>query len=83
MPGAVPGKGRACLDREVWDPANKMAVPMQLDIDTFEALRRQHPAWRLLAAESAARSTNLYPKPALEYLNDWAANDRAWLCCAR
>ena len=27
---------------------------MQLDIDTLEALRRQHPAWRLLAAESAA-----------------------------
>lgn len=22
---------------------------MQLDIDTLEALRRQHPAWRLLA----------------------------------
>lgn len=27
---------------------------MQLDIDTLEALRRQHPAWRLLVAESAA-----------------------------
>lgn len=27
---------------------------MQLDIDTLEALRRQHPAWRLLAAEAAA-----------------------------
>ena len=89
---------------------------MQLDIDTLEALRRQHPAWRLLAAESAAlvasflhrvfvvpnrrvmaqadlaealddtlyalreqRGANLYPKPAQEYLNDWAANDKAWL----
>lgn len=27
---------------------------MQLDIDTLEALRRQQPAWRLLAAESSA-----------------------------
>jgi flagellar motility protein MotE (MotC chaperone) len=89
---------------------------MQLDIDTLEALRRQHPAWRLLAAESAAlvasflhrvfvvpnrrviaqadlaealedtlfslreqRGANQYPKPAQEYLNDWAANDKAWL----
>jgi Protein of unknown function (DUF3375) len=89
---------------------------MQLDIDTLEALRRQHPAWRLLAAESAAlvasflhrvfvvpnrrvlsqadlaealedtlyalreqRGANQYPKQALEYLNDWAANDKGWL----
>ena len=89
---------------------------MQLDIETLEALRRQHPAWRLLAAESAAlvasflhrefvlpnrrvisqadlaealedtlytlreqRGPTLYPKPALEYLNDWAANDKSWL----
>jgi len=89
---------------------------MQLDIDTLEALRRQHPAWRLLAAESSAlvasflhrvfvlpnrrviaqadlvealddtlytlreqRGTNIYPRAALEYLNDWAANDKAWL----
>lgn len=89
---------------------------MQLDIDTLEALRRQHPAWRLLAADSAAlvasflhrvfvvpnrrvmaqadlaealedtlyalreqRGANHYPKPALDYLNDWAANDKAWL----
>ena len=27
---------------------------MQLDIETLEALRRQHPAWRLLASESVA-----------------------------
>ena len=89
---------------------------MQLDIDTLEALRRQHPAWRLLAAESAAlvasflhrvfvvpnrrviaqadlaealedtlyavreqRGAAIYPKTAPEYLNDWAANERAWL----
>ena len=89
---------------------------MQLDIETLEALRRQHPAWRLLAAESAAlvasflqrvfvlpnrrviaqadlaelledtlyalreqRGAGVYPKGALEYLNDWAANDRGWL----
>ena len=92
---------------------------MSLDIDTLEALRRQHPAWRLLVADSAAlvasflhrvfvapnrrvisqaglaealedtlytlrqqRSGStypVYPKSALEYLNDWAANDKAWL----
>ena len=87
-----------------------------MDIDTLEALRRQHPAWRLLLADTAAlvasflhrvfvapnrrvigqadlaealedtlyavreqRGGNVYPKSALEYLNDWAANDRAWL----
>jgi hypothetical protein len=52
---------------------------MQLDIDTLEALRRQHPAWRLLAAESSALGANIYPRAALEYLNDWVANDKAWL----
>jgi hypothetical protein len=89
---------------------------MSLDIDTLEALRRQHPAWRLLQADSAAlvasflhrvfvlpnrrvieqaalasaledtlfavreqRGPASYPKAALEYLNDWAANDKAWL----
>ena len=89
---------------------------MVLDIDTLEALRRQHPAWRLLQADSAAlvasflhrvfvlpnrrmireadlaemledtlyavrqqRGGNAYPKSALEYLSDWAANERAWL----
>jgi Protein of unknown function (DUF3375) len=87
-----------------------------LDFDTLEAQRRQHPAWRLLASDSAAlvasflhrsfvapnrrvipqadlaealedqlyalreqRAANPYPKPAVEYLNDWAANDKAWL----
>ena len=89
---------------------------MPLDIDTLETLRRQHPAWRLLVADSAPlvasflhrvfvlpnlrvmaqadlaealedtlyalreqRGASAYPKPAVEYLNDWAANDKAWL----
>ena len=94
---------------------------MLLDLDDLEALRRQHPAWRLLQADSAALvasflhrvfvlpnqrsiaqadlaealedtlftvrqqrgqtvySKSAYPKSALEYLNDWAANDKAWL----
>ena len=89
---------------------------MSFDIDSLEALRRQHPAWRLLLADSAAlvagflhrafvlpnrrvmaqadlaealedtlytvreqRGGNVYPKSALQYLNDWAANDKAWL----
>jgi hypothetical protein len=89
---------------------------MSLDVDTLEALRRQHPAWRLLQADSAAlvasflhrvfvvpnrrvidqaelaaalddqlyavreqRGPGSYPKPALDYLNDWAANDKSWL----
>ncbi|MBC7605301.1 MAG: DUF3375 domain-containing protein [Ramlibacter sp.] len=89
---------------------------MQLDIETLETLRRQHPAWRLLAAESAAmvasflhrvfvvpnrrvigqadlaealddtlfalreqRGPGVYPKAALEYLNDWAGNDKSWI----
>jgi hypothetical protein len=87
-----------------------------MDIDTLEALRRQHPAWRLLLADSAAlvagflhrvfvlpnrrviaqadlaealedtlyalreqRGSHVYPKPATEYLNDWAGNDKGWL----
>ena len=89
---------------------------MSFDFDDLEALRRQHPAWRLLQADSAAlvasflhrvfvltnqrvisqsdlaealedtlyalreqRGSGVYPKAALEYLNDWAANDKAWL----
>ena len=92
---------------------------MSLDYGTLEALRRQHPAWRLLAAEHAplvasflhrafiapnvrvmaqtalveALNDTLYgiheqapdktapkfPKSALEYLNDWAANEKGWL----
>ena len=93
---------------------------MNLDYATLEAQRRQHPAWRLLAADSAplvasflhrvfvvpnvrvmAQSNlaealedtlyelreqrqgpggaQVFPKTALEYLNDWAANDKGWL----
>ena len=89
---------------------------MSHDLDTLEALRRQHPAWRLLQADSAAlvasflhrvfvqpnrrvvaqaelasaledtlyavrqqRGPTAYPKAALDYLNDWSANDKAWL----
>ncbi|MEO7399324.1 MAG: DUF3375 domain-containing protein [Polaromonas sp.] len=89
---------------------------MNLDYSTLEALRRQHPAWRLLAAEHAPLVASFlhrafitpnvrvmaqadlvealedslfglrerlgdkaFPKPALEYLNDWAANDKGWL----
>ena len=89
---------------------------MQLDYITLEMQRRQHPAWRLLAADSAplvasflhrvfvvpnvrvmAQSnlvesledtlyglreqlgSQVFPKSAQEYLNDWAANDKGWL----
>ena len=92
---------------------------MTPDYSTLEALRRQHPAWRLLVAEHAPlvasflhrvfiapnvrvmaqtelaealndtlygiheqtpdKVTPKFPKPALEYLNDWAANDKGWL----
>lgn len=92
------------------------ALAMPLDIETLETLRRQHPTWRLLAADSAPlvasflqrvfvlpnrrallqadlaealedtlfalreqRGGGTYPKSAVEYLNDWAANDKAWL----
>lgn len=89
---------------------------MNLDHATLEQLRRTHPAWRLLRADSAplvaaflnrvfiepnvrvmpqadlaeALEDELYglrervgadkfPKPALDYLNDWADNDKGWL----
>lgn len=87
-----------------------------MDHPTLDALRRQHPAWRLLAADSAPLVASFlhrvfvlpnvrvmaqsslaealedslfelrqqlgpaaYPKAAVEYLNDWAANERGWL----
>ena len=93
---------------------------MNHDYTTIEALRHQHPAWRLLAAEhapligsflhrafitpnarvmaqsdlvealedtlfgvrqqAAARGmASPFPKSALEYLNNWAANEKGWL----
>lgn len=89
---------------------------LALDHTTLELLRKQHPAWRLLAADSAPLiasflhqvfvlpntrvmkqsqlaealddqlrvlrqqlGDNAYPKSAVEYLNDWAANERGWL----
>jgi len=89
---------------------------MALEHSTLDAMRRQHPAWRLLAADSAQlvasflhrvfivpnvrtmsradlaealedtlfalreqRGTEIYPKAASEYLNDWAASDKGWL----
>ena len=88
----------------------------ELDHATLVLLRSQHPAWRMLAADSAPLvasflhrvfvlpntrviaqtkladaledylhflrhdiGESMYPKAALEYLNDWAANDRGWL----
>jgi hypothetical protein len=89
---------------------------MVLEQALLEAMRRQHPAWRLLTADSAPlvasflhrvfilpnvrtmsqadmvealedtlfalreqRGNEAWPKPALDYLNDWAANDKGWL----
>jgi hypothetical protein len=89
---------------------------MSLDYATLDILRRQHPAWRLLLADSAPLIASFlhkvfvapnvrvmaqadlaekledelfalreqlgaeaFPKPALAYLNDWAANERGWL----
>ncbi|HSW09183.1 DUF3375 domain-containing protein [Aquabacterium sp.] len=98
------------------EPRLPRASGAELDFDTLDALRRQHPAWRLLLADSAPlvasflhrvfvlpnrrvlaqadlaealedtlfalreqRGAGTYPKSATEYLNDWAANDKAWL----
>jgi hypothetical protein len=87
-----------------------------VDYQTLDSLRRNHPAWRLLVADSAPmvasflQSTfiernlrtvsqqdlaaklddylfhlrerlgdNIYPRPALEYLDEWAGAGRGWL----
>lgn len=87
-----------------------------MDYRTLEALRRTHPAWRLLVADHAplvasflcqsfilpnTRSwprqdlasrledylfhlreqlgEDVFPRPAVQYLDDWASDDRAWL----
>jgi hypothetical protein len=39
--------------RERTRGAPTLRPSMSLDIDTLDALRRQHPAWRLLVADSA------------------------------
>ena len=97
--------------------ANPSAIEARaLDHATLVLLRGQHPAWRMLAADSAPLVASflhrlfvlpntrvmaqtklvdtledylqslrrdigewMYPKAALEYLNDWAANERGWL----
>ncbi|TLV17781.1 DUF3375 domain-containing protein [Klebsiella indica] len=87
-----------------------------MDFATLDTMRTNHPAWKLLRADSAAliasflwqafslpnaRSIpqeeltekledtlyilrqqygdNFYPRPARDYLNDWAAPERGWL----
>jgi len=89
---------------------------MTLDYPTLEAMRQNHPAWRLLRSDHAALVASFlyrvfiapnvrfmgqadlaealedelfaiggrmggetFPRPALEYLNDWAAPERGWL----
>ncbi len=97
--------------------ANPSAIEARaLDHAVLVLLRAQHPAWRMLAADSAPLvasflhrlfvlpntrviaqtklahalddylhflrqdiGESMYPKAALDYLNDWAANDRGWL----
>ena len=87
-----------------------------MDYDHLVRLRRDHPAWRLLAANSASliaaflyqayvapnvrtmpeqdlaaefddylyrlrerHGSDLYPRSGMDYLNDWAGDDRGWL----
>ena len=89
---------------------------MNLDFNTLELLRQNHPAWRLLNSPHAPLVTSFlhrafiapnerviaqanlvekledelfalnerlgpeaYPRAALDYLNDWAGNDKGWL----
>ncbi len=89
---------------------------MALDYGTLEALRRNHPAWRLLLADHAplvagflhrvfvgpnvrgisrselvskledglfqlreSQGEAAFPRPASEYLDDWAGDARGWL----
>jgi hypothetical protein len=87
-----------------------------MDYHTLDTLRRNHPAWRLLAADHAPLVVSFlhhtfvlpnlrtlsreelisrlddhlyhlreglgdgaFPRPAAEYLEDWASDDRGWL----
>lgn len=89
---------------------------MNLDFNTLELLRQNHPAWRLLNSSHASLVASFlqrifidpnerviaqadlvekledelftlreqlgaerFPKAALEYLNDWAGNEKGWL----
>lgn len=89
---------------------------MSLDHETLDALRRNHPAWRLLAADSAPLVASFlhqafvapnvrefaqadlaekleddlfalrarfgdaaFPRPAAEYLDEWAGSGKGWL----
>ncbi len=93
-----------------------MARSPTLDYTALDALRRTHPAWRLLSADSAplvasflhrvfvvpnvrvmARAdlieklddelyalrqtlgAEVFPRPAVHYLDDWAGDDKGWL----
>ncbi|MBO0910654.1 MAG: DUF3375 domain-containing protein [Acidobacteria bacterium] len=89
---------------------------MTLNYSTLEAMRQNHPAWKLLRSDHASLVASflyrvfiapnvrfmsqadlaealedelfamrertggeIFPRPALEYLNDWAAPERGWL----
>jgi hypothetical protein len=89
---------------------------MLLDYKTLEALRQNHPAWRLLASQHASLIVSflqqifvsknvrvidqadlvealedqlfqlreqcgeaLFPRSAMDYLDDWAAPEKGWL----
>ena len=89
---------------------------MTIDFAALDAMRKLHPAWRLLRSDHAPlvasflhrvfiapnvrvmaaadlaetledelyalrlkQGEEAFPKPALEYLNDWAAPDKGWL----
>lgn len=107
-------KATSYLSPQCLDAPRSAVLP--LDFHTLSALRAQHPAWRLLAAEHAPLVASFlhrvfivpnvrvmpqsdvvealedtlfglrerlgeqtFPKPAREYLTDWAANDKGWL----
>jgi hypothetical protein len=43
----------AALSRKSPSSLSRTGVPMNLDYPTLDAMRRQHPAWRLLLADHA------------------------------
>jgi len=95
---------------------SRHGIALNFDYTTLETLRRTHPAWRLLLADSAALVASFlhrvfvlpnvreiaqadlverledelfalrqtlgeatFPRPAAEYLDDWAAANKGWL----